>query len=368
MEGPDTPIGGVRSLAWGRRSPDEGADTLAGSVRPLVEGADTPEERVRPPVEGADRPAGSVRPHVERPDTPAGCIRAPLEGPDAADEPVRPLVGGSRERDRATGARDDWGVDPSQASRQDGVLSRPLAQRLLSVMDRKHHWAYPALTRSGLSKPQLAEHFRHEYLVYVRDFPVLVAAALGNVPALPEVRAALAENVYEEQTGGLSRTAAHPELFLRMMHGLGLARSAFLDDRDLHPSAVRYRDLLRAGARAEPWQASVALLTIFVEGSVHERAELSGTRVRPKGEEAVAKHGLVVHYGCPPEAMDLVRAHAAVEGGHRADAWSSLLAHVADDAPEADAVVASCETALAAWHAYRDGVAERMGLTRERMP
>jgi hypothetical protein len=28
-------------------------------------------------------------------------------------------------------------------------------------------------------------------------------------------------------------------------------------------------------------------------------------------------------------------------------------------------VVATCERALAAWHRYRDGVAERMGLSRE---
>ena len=42
-------------------------------------------------------------------------------------------------------------------------------------MDRKHHWAYPALTRAGLSREQLLSHFRHEYLVYVRDFPVLLA-------------------------------------------------------------------------------------------------------------------------------------------------------------------------------------------------
>ena len=37
---------------------------------------------------------------------------------------------------------------------------------------------------------------------YVRDFPVLIAAALAQVPPLGDVRGALAENLYEEQTGG----------------------------------------------------------------------------------------------------------------------------------------------------------------------
>src|SRR5260370_17629962 len=108
-----------------------------------------------------------------------------------------------------------------------------LRAQLLEVMDQKHHWAYPALTRPGLSRGQLLEHFRHEYLVYVRDFPVLVARALGITPPLHEVRAALAENIYEEQTGRLSHTQAHPELFLRMMTGLGLDAELFPHDPTL---------------------------------------------------------------------------------------------------------------------------------------
>src|SRR6202011_3038398 len=89
-----------------------------------------------------------------------------------------------------------------------------LSERLLSVMDKKNHWAYPSLTRPGLSREQLLVHFRHEYLVFVRDFPVLVARALGQVPPFDDVRAALAENLYEEQTGGISKTGPHPALFL----------------------------------------------------------------------------------------------------------------------------------------------------------
>ena len=241
-------------------------------------------------------------------------------------------------------------------------LARPLAQRLLAVMDRKHHRAYPALTRPGLARPQLLAHFRHEYLVYVRDFPVLVAAALAQVPPLDDVRRALAENIYEEQTGGLSKTAPHPELFLRMMAGLGLRRDELADETPLHPAALAYRQELREGAARAPWQAAVALMTIFVEGSVNERAELEGRYVRPRGEEAVARHPLVVHYGCPPSAMELTRAHAAVEGGHRADAWRMVLAHVEDEGEIARAVGERCERALVAWLAYRDGVAERMEL------
>jgi hypothetical protein len=249
----------------------------------------------------------------------------------------------------------------------DPLLENPVAESLLAVMDAKHHWAYPHLTRPGLSRSQHLVHFQAEHAVYVRDFPVLLARALGQVPPLPEVRRALAENLYEEQTGGLSRTASHPELFLRMMQGLGFPPSLFDEGAaELHPSAALYKSWLRETAARGPWQAAVALLTIFVEGSVNERAELAGTYRRPAGEDAAARHPLVVHYGCPLDAMELTRVHADVEGGHRDDAWRIVLAHVPAKGEVADQVVETCQHALELWLAYRDGVAERMGLTRER--
>jgi Iron-containing redox enzyme len=256
------------------------------------------------------------------------------------------------------------GVNLEREEAGGDVGSDPLRERLLAVMDRKNHWAYPALTRPGLSRAQLLEHFRHEYLVYVRDFPALLARALGETPPLEDVRSALAENLYEEQTGGLSKSASHPSLFLRMMAGLGFSADEFADDRLLHDAARRYRDFLRERASRSPWQAGVALLTIFVEGSVNERAELAGTFARRRGEEAVREHPLVKHYGCPPEAMALTRAHGQVEGGHRHDAWRIVSAHVPLHGPLFDAVVGTVEEALAGWLAYRDGVAERMGLSK----
>jgi pyrroloquinoline quinone (PQQ) biosynthesis protein C len=249
----------------------------------------------------------------------------------------------------------------------DAILRHSVTPGLLAVMDRKQHWAYPYLTRPGLSRAELLVHFQHEHAVYVRDFPVLLARVLGQVPPLLDVRLALAENLYEEQTGRLSGSAPHPELFLRMMEGLGFARALFDDGAvELHPSAVAYRDWLRQESAREPWQAAVALLTIFVEGSVNERAELAGTFRRPDPVEAARRHPLVVHYGCPVESMELTRAHAAVEGGHRSNAWRMLVEHLPEKSMLEAEIVATCRRALDLWHAYRDGVAERMGLRRER--
>ena len=242
------------------------------------------------------------------------------------------------------------------------ATSRALTEQLLSVMDRKHHWAFPRLTQPGLSREALAAHFRHEYRTYVRDFPVFLARLLGQGPP-SDVRAALAENIFEEQTGKLSLGAPHPELFLEMMDGLGIEREAIEGDvAELEPEAIAYRRLLDRRSGEGPWVIGAAVLTIFVEGSVHERAELEGARSLLPIEEAIRAHPMVLHYGCPPERMRLVRAHRAVEGGHRRDAWRIVLAHTGKEIE--GAVVGAMEEALGAWQAYRDGVARAMGVVR----
>jgi pyrroloquinoline-quinone synthase len=237
-----------------------------------------------------------------------------------------------------------------------------LRERLLSVMDRKDHWAWPHFTRPGLSRDALAVHFRHEYQVYVRDFPVLLARVLGQGPP-DDVRHALAENIFEEQTGKLSFGVAHPELFLEMMDGLGIARAAIEGVAPpLEPEAVAYRAFVDRVSLAAPWIVGAAVLTIFVEGSVHERAEMAGTRVLPPIDEAILAHPMVACYGCPPDKLRLPRAHRAVEAGHRRDAWDMVLGHA--DASTAPAIAGAVEEALAGWLAYRDGVARRIGLRR----
>lgn len=236
-------------------------------------------------------------------------------------------------------------------------MTTSLRDRLLAIMDRKHHAAWPAFTRPGLSGAQLASHFGQEWAVYVRDFPVLLARVLGQAPPT-DVRRALAENIFEEQTGGLSMRIAHPDLFLRMIDGLGIDRRA-VTDAELLPASKKYRDFLDAISIAPPWVVGAAVLTIFVEGSVHERAEMEATRTHLPVERAIAEHPMVKHYGCPPSAMDLVRAHRAVEGGHRKDAWQMVLDHARG---HEEAIVDAVRRARDLWSGYRDGVCRAAGI------
>lgn len=239
-------------------------------------------------------------------------------------------------------------------------------ERLLDVMDRKHHWAWPAFADGRLTKDRLKIHFQQEYAVYVRDFPVFLARIHGQNPP-PSVRSMLARNIYEEDTGGLSLGRSHPELFLVMMEGLGFNAKEF-EQVKLLPASRAYRTWLDAITGRKDWVLGAAALTIFVEGSVNDRREMlspSEPKTRKDVEETVKNHPLVRHHGLLPSHLDLVRAHQMVEAGHRHDAYDMILGN-AVTARQQQTVLACVKTALAHWLRYRDGVARACGLKKPR--
>ncbi len=115
----------------------------------------------------------------------------------------------------------------------------------------------------------------------------------------------------------------------------------------------------------EPWVVGAAVLTLFVEGSAREREELGQISAIPSPaelESAVRMHPLVRVHGVPLPAMELVRAHKQVEGGHRRDAWEMVLENAADGGERQ--VVDALNTALELWLRYRDEVAAACGISR----
>ncbi len=247
---------------------------------------------------------------------------------------------------------------PSPAS------SEHFREQLLRMMDRKDHWAWPLLSGGQLTKDQLKTHYCQEYGVYVRDFPVFLARIYGNYPP-QEVRSLLAENIYEEETGRLSLGRSHPELFLKMMAGLGYERDTFRHV-DLLPASRTYRQWLENISGNPKWILGAAALTVFVEGSVNDRQELERTSA-PKTpaeiEAKIAAHPLTSAYGLAAEHLDLVRAHQMVEGEHRHAAYHIVTRYAAEPEDQR-AVLKTMEDGLELWLAYRDGVSEACGLNR----
>ncbi len=222
-------------------------------------------------------------------------------------------------------------------------------------MDSKNHWAWAHLSGPRAARSQLRVHYEQEYLTYVRDFPRLLGRVHGGCP-VPEVRRLLAENIYEEETGGLSGTGPHPELFLRMMEGLRFKPARFERVQLLAPSRA-YRRWLDEATTGHPWIVGAAVMTLFVEGSVNERRELSeGNGHAPSKGFDPGADMLVRYHGVPPEALALKRAHAIVEGDHRKAAWRIIESHARTRSAR-DEVTRAMRRSLRFWLAYRDGVA-----------
>jgi hypothetical protein len=232
-------------------------------------------------------------------------------------------------------------------------------EALLRVMERKVHWAWPGFTGGLVPKDRLHIHLEHEYAVYVRDFPVLVGWAYVQCQH-PAVRRELAENLYEEETGGIAAGRPHPELFLEIPRGLGMDPQRF-ERPALLPAARRYRAFLDDATRHRGWEVATALVTLFLEGTPYERGELDAS-AKKRPTPPLEEHPLVRHYGLPLESLALTRAHRTVEGEHRAAAWRSLLDAVNE--PARLPVLEAMEDALALWLGYRDEVATACGLER----
>lgn len=226
-------------------------------------------------------------------------------------------------------------------------------------MERKKHWAWPFFTSGKVEPSRLHVHFEQEYETYVRDFPVMVGFAYVQCP-VAAVRRELAENLYEEETGGLVAGRPHPELFLEYPRGLGMDMERFASIA-LLPAARAYRDVLDELTQRSGWEVAAAISTLFIEGTEYERGEVDGAAER-RPVAPLEKHPLVVHYGLPLESLALTKAHRSVEGNHRQAAWRIILDHV--PATARPRVVDAMARVLPAWQAYRDGVAEACGLAK----
>lgn len=233
-------------------------------------------------------------------------------------------------------------------------------EALLSIMERKQHWAWPAFQDGSVPKDKLHLHLEQEYAVYVRDFPVLVGRAYVQCD-VPSVRRELAENLYEEETGGIAAGRPHPELFLEYPRGLGMDLSRF-EHVTLLDGAAAYRAFLDDATHGRGWEVATAVVTLFIEGTPFERGELDGTAPK-RPAPPLEQHPLVKFYGLPLEHLKLTKAHRSVEGEHRASAWRNVLEFVAP--AKRESVVVAMEEALTRWQAYRDDVATACGVFRQ---
>jgi pyrroloquinoline-quinone synthase len=231
-----------------------------------------------------------------------------------------------------------------------------LKEQLLQIMDQKNHWAWKYFSTDQINRDQLKIHFQQEYAVYIRDFPVFLGRIHGKNPPMA-VRRDLAENLYEEETGGLTVGRAHPELFLYLMEGLGFKPQDF-EGVPLLPASRRYRQWLDRITLNGSWLEAAAVVTIFVEGSIKDRKEIDPdiTSEQIDVKKKILEHPLVKYQGVDPIYLDLIRAHYSIEGSHRIAAWKMVLDNAKTPAQQQKVRWAVAHS-LKLWLAYRDGVA-----------
>src|SRR5260370_7847135 len=74
--------------------------------------------------------------------------------------------------------------------------------------------------------------FATQFFLQVREFPRALSALHSRCFNADE-RVKLAESLYEEETGKISGSAPHPELFIRLGLGVGLSRDDMIHAKPL---------------------------------------------------------------------------------------------------------------------------------------
>jgi pyrroloquinoline-quinone synthase len=262
-----------------------------------------------------------------------------------------------------------------------------LRNELLLIQAQKVHWAGPAFA-GVVPKEDTNYHFEAEGYAFVEPFTRYLAGAMAQCP-IPEVRAALAENIFEEETGAGARQiifeqkladpvpedCSHFALFLLMPQAMGHDTSEYAK-RPLGPKTEAFRNFLFDATQNHGWEVAVAVSTLFLEGSQHEWEVFAGEENLPEEfrgrtphtrAETMDQHALHAGYGVPEDKLLLPRVHHVFDsatGEHRKAAWNMILNHIPPE--KYKAVLAAMRKALEHWHAWRDEVAKECGIGRDR--
>ncbi|RMH31032.1 MAG: hypothetical protein D6690_17610 [Nitrospirae bacterium] len=236
--------------------------------------------------------------------------------------------------------------------------------KLFDVLRRKQHWTISHFNGPSATRAQLNIRYHQEYAVYIRDFSVLLAHVIAKNPPW-KIRRHLATTIYEEETGGLSLGSPHQELFLQMMSGLGFDRASFRDVELLGNSRV-YREWLDHICQTEDWLIGASVLTIFVEGTIHDPDDVQYLRTRKSTaeiEDLIQKHPLVLYHGLSPDHMNFIRVQEMIEPANRKAAYDMIIEY-ATDSHQQQHILQILEEALKLWLRYQDGIARACGLHR----
>lgn len=192
------------------------------------------------------------------------------------------------------------------------------------------------LPRAGLAP------FVVQFFLQVREFPRAVSALHSRCPDGDE-RIALAESLYEEETGRISGCGvSHPELFIRFGEAVGVPRADMVGGRPL-PSTATLIDWFERSTREQSFMEGAAATNLAAEGQV-------------PGVFGPFARALERHYGCTPEQVAFWDVHEHADREHSA-IGDHVVVRMATTAAAQAGVRRAVQRSLELWWAFFDGMA-----------
>ncbi|HVA82371.1 MAG TPA: iron-containing redox enzyme family protein [Candidatus Binataceae bacterium] len=182
--------------------------------------------------------------------------------------------------------------------------------------------------------------FAAQFFLQVREFPRAVSALHSRCPD-PAERVKLAESLYEEETGLISGSAPHPELFIRLGTALGLARAEIIDARPLASTAALI-DWFELSTRDRSFPEGIAAINLAAEGQV-------------VGNFGPFARALEKHYGLSRDQVAFFDVHEIADRDH-SDVGDNILSTMALGESERARIRGAAERSLDLWWQFFDGI------------
>jgi len=215
------------------------------------------------------------------------------------------------------------------------LVARIAARRTFGGHPLWHEIAAGKLDRSQLKL------FAVQFFLQVREFPRAVSAMHANCP-FPAERMALAESVYEEETGRISGcNLPHPELFIRFGEAIGLAREEMTEGRPLAATRALI-DWFELSTKQRSFIEAAAAINLAAEGQV-------------PGAFGPMARKLQEHYGLDRPAVAFWDIHEMADAEH-SDVGDNIVVRHATDAAIQARVRDALQHSLDAWWQFFDGI------------
>jgi pyrroloquinoline-quinone synthase len=194
------------------------------------------------------------------------------------------------------------------------------------------------VSRAGLRR------FAQQFFLQVREFPRAVSALHSRCDD-PAERVKLAESLYEEETGRISGSAPHPELFMRIGLAAGLEPADLTDARALLSTAALI-DWFELSTRERSFAEGIGAISIAAEGQV-------------PGNFGAFARALEKHYGLTREQVAFFDVHEIADRDH-SDVGNHIIGRMILSDRDRARIRAAVERSLDLWWQFFDGI-ERAG-------